>query len=336
MEAENDEYDSPWKLAIEQYFPEFMGFYFPEAYQEIDWGVDYVFLEQELRAVQQDAELGRRIVDKLVRISLLDGNENWIYIHLEVQASRQAEFAERMFVYNYRLYDRYRRPIVSMAVLADEHLLWRPTSFGYDILGCKHSLEFPVAKLADYHDQVEELLVMENAFAWLTAAHILTQQTRKQVQQRYEAKLRLVRILYQRQWNKQRIINLFIVLDWLMSLPEELEQRIWQEVADIEESENMQYITSVERIGIAKGRVEGRQQGLEEGLQKGRQEGRMEGQQAGRQEEAAKLFLLLLDSKFGEVGQNIREKIRTASPEEIENWTKQVFQADSLEALLNT
>jgi hypothetical protein len=31
------------------------------------------------------------------------------------------EFAERMFVYNYRLYDRYRRPIASMAVLADEH-----------------------------------------------------------------------------------------------------------------------------------------------------------------------------------------------------------------------
>ena len=42
-----------------------------------------------------------------------------------------------------------------------------------------------------------------------TEAHILTQQTRKQHQERYEAKLRLVRILYQHYWEKQRIIDLF-------------------------------------------------------------------------------------------------------------------------------
>ena len=59
MVTENvhDDYDSPWKEAVEQYFPEFMQFYFPEAYQQIDWSLGYVFLEQELRAVVQDAEL---------------------------------------------------------------------------------------------------------------------------------------------------------------------------------------------------------------------------------------------------------------------------------------
>ena len=39
-------------------------------------------------------------------------------------------------------------------------------------------------------------------------------------QKRYEAKLRLSRILYQRHWDKQRIIDLFCVVDWLMQLPE--------------------------------------------------------------------------------------------------------------------
>jgi len=34
---EQDEYDSPWKEAVEHYFPEFMEFYFPEAYTQIDW-----------------------------------------------------------------------------------------------------------------------------------------------------------------------------------------------------------------------------------------------------------------------------------------------------------
>jgi len=31
-----DEYDSPWKDAIEHAFPEFMAFYFPKAYAQID------------------------------------------------------------------------------------------------------------------------------------------------------------------------------------------------------------------------------------------------------------------------------------------------------------
>ncbi|MFI3221432.1 MAG: hypothetical protein QX191_00185 [Methylococcaceae bacterium] len=101
------------------------------------------------------------------------------------------------------------------------------------------------------------MLALDNAFALITAAHILTQQTRKENQARYEAKLRLVKILYQRQWDKQRVIDLFIVIDWLMKLPEWLEQQVWHEIETIEESEKMQYITSVERIGIAKGRGEG-------------------------------------------------------------------------------
>jgi hypothetical protein len=162
-----------------------------------------------------------------------------------------------MFVYNYRLYDRYRRPIASMAVLADKHERWKPASYGFEVLGCKHTLEFAVAKLTDYLDKAGELLASDNAFALITAAHILTQQTRKKDQARFEAKLRLVRILYQRYWDKQRVIDLFIVVDWLMKLPEWLDQQVWHEIETIEESEKMQYITSIERIGIAKGRLEG-------------------------------------------------------------------------------
>lgn len=38
-----------------------------------------------------------------------------------------------------------------------------------------------------------------------------------------------------------------------MKLPEWLDQQVWHEIETIEESEKMQYITSVKRIGIAKG-----------------------------------------------------------------------------------
>ncbi|MDP1615556.1 MAG: DUF4351 domain-containing protein [Methylococcales bacterium] len=55
-----------------------------------------------------------------------------------------------------------------------------------------------------------------------------------------------------------------------------------------------------------------------------------------RQEVAAKLFLLLLESKFGEVSHRLQEKVRTASPELVETWTKQIFQVNTPEELLDS
>jgi len=46
-----------------------------------------------------------------------------------------------------------------------------------------------------------------------------------------------------------------------MQLPEWLNNKIWEELETIEEREKVQYISSVERIDIAKGRVEGHVEG---------------------------------------------------------------------------
>ena len=316
MEPTNDHYDSPWKEAIEHYFPEFMTFYFPDANAEIDWTKEHVFLDQELRALVQDAELGTRFVDKLVRVTELSGEQSWIYIHVEVQGTRQAEFAKRMFVYNYRIFDRYEKPVASLAVLADEHKKWKPTSYGYNVLGCRHTLEFPVAKLTDYDEKLDELLASDNAFGLITAAHILTRQTRKENQERYEAKLSLVRMLYKRHWDKQRVIDLFTILDWLMTLPAWLETKIWQEMETIEEHKNMKYVTSVERIGIAKGRVEGRL------------EGRLEGE--------SKLLKKLLERRFGALPAWATEKLSNASEPALEAWGEAVLSAPTLDAVFHT
>ncbi len=70
-----DDYDSPWKEAIERFFADFMAFYFPEAHAQIDWTQPLVFLDQELRAAVRDAELGKRVVDKLVRVTRRGGGE---------------------------------------------------------------------------------------------------------------------------------------------------------------------------------------------------------------------------------------------------------------------
>ena len=68
--VEPADYDSPWKEAIEQYFPDFMAFFFPEIHAGIAWDQGYEFLDSELERVVRDATIGRRYADKLVKVFL--------------------------------------------------------------------------------------------------------------------------------------------------------------------------------------------------------------------------------------------------------------------------
>ena len=56
----------------------------------------------------RDAELGKRIADKVMKVWRLDGEEQYVFVHIEVQGDYDASFAQRMFIYHYRLYDRHR------------------------------------------------------------------------------------------------------------------------------------------------------------------------------------------------------------------------------------
>ncbi|HVV68811.1 MAG TPA: hypothetical protein VHE99_07270 [Gammaproteobacteria bacterium] len=61
-------------------------------------------------------------------------------------------------------------------------------------------------------------------------------------------------LLYEKGYTKQDIIQLHMLIDWLITLPEELKQ--------IEEELKVEFITTPERVGMMKGRIEGRKEGL--------------------------------------------------------------------------
>ena len=255
--APHDEYDSPWKEMLERYFKEFLEFFFPVAYAGIDWSKGYEFLDKELQQIVRDAELGRRLVDKLAKVYSTEGDETWVVVHVEVQGSYESDFAERMFVYYYRLFDRYNRQVVSLAVLADEQQRWKPTRFRTELWGCEARFTFPSIKLLEYATQEEELVVNSNPFAIVVLATLKTQATRTHSDDRFQWKLRLFKLLYQRGCKKEDILELMRFIDWVMRLPEELERRFDEAVFDYEEEQRMQYVTSFERYGIKKGRQEG-------------------------------------------------------------------------------
>jgi hypothetical protein len=253
MTEEYADYDSPWKEMLERYFQEFLAFFFPQAHDGVDWTRGYELLDKELQQLVRDAELGRRLVDKLVKVWRHNGEAAWVIVHIEVQGQRDADFARRMYVYNYRLFDRYDRRVASLAVLADDRASWRPASYGYELWGCRTRLDFPAVKLLDYEAQAEALEQHPNPFALVVLAHLNALATRQQPEARLTGKLNLVKQLYQRGYSKQDILELFRFIDWVMVLPVELEQRFTETVEQYKEEQKMRYVTSFERIGIQKG-----------------------------------------------------------------------------------
>ena len=316
----NDAYDSPWKDVLEHAFPEFIAFYFPDAHAQIDWARGYEFKNTELRQVTRDAELGKRFADALVQVTLTRGEQRWIYVHIEVQGQRDNDFARRMFVYNYRFFDHYALPIASLAVLADDEEGWRPDRYGFEVFGCRHTLEFPIVKLMDYADHAESLETNPNPFALVTIAHLRTRQTKGDTDARYRAKLALVRLLYRRDWDRQRILDLFAVLDWMMRLPEELEQQLWQKIETIEGETQMRYVTSVERLA------------LQRGVQQGRIEGKLEGKLEGKIENLERL----LTKRFGSLDEETHNRLGKATLEQLDSWADRILDAATVHDVFET
>jgi predicted transposase YdaD len=264
--TEQLEADSPWKQALEAYFTQFMAFFFPEAHGQIDWQREWVFLDKELEQIVRDAELGRRFVDKLVQVWSLDGQENWLLLHLEIQGQWDKNFPKRMFTYHYRIGDRYDRPVASFAILTDENPNWQPNSYEYAYLGTSQRFQFSTIKLLDYLPQLLELEQNPNPFAVVVLAHLQALATRRAPQSRLQWKLRLVKGLYQRGFKRQDILELFRIIDWLLALPEGLEEQFKVELVAFEEERRMPYITSVERLGIKQGIEQGIQIGTDDAL----------------------------------------------------------------------
>ena len=249
------EFDAGWKKVLENHFWDFLDFYFPEMSIKIDKSRGYAFLDQELAKIMRKSDSKKRRVDKLAKVYLQDQREIWILVHLEVQTYRDDEFAFRMYTYSYRIFDKYQKPVASLAILADPSPEFFPKSFEMEALGKVFvRFEFAAVKLLDWQGREEELKKHPNIFAIVTLASLKAYE--KNFATRYDWKLLLTKFLYEKGHTQATIMALYEFLDAIMVLPEDLEIRYNDEITQYEEARKMKYITTAERIGIRKGRKE--------------------------------------------------------------------------------
>src|SRR5262249_39715328 len=107
-------------------------------------------------------------------------------------------------------------------------------------------------------DRLPRLEGSTNPFCLFVAAHLEALATRKDAAARQGAKVRLLARLLGRKLemvDKQRLLKL---IDWLLRLPERLDQEVWAELRRLNPEEAMTHITSFERIAMQKGTLIGR------------------------------------------------------------------------------
>jgi hypothetical protein len=232
-----------------------------------------------------------------------------------------------MFIYNYRIFDRYIKPVVSMAVLGDDDPDWLPQQFGYAAMDCEMSFRFPIAKLAGFTAQEAALETNPNPFALLTLAYLQNRATKNDMNARYEVKCRLVRLLHEHKWERALIREFFLVIDWMMELPPELALQLSHFITALEEEQQMEYVSSIERIKLEQKLHEG----INLGVQKGLEQGLEQGLQTGLQEGEATMLSRLLTRRFGDLPQWAQERVKNAAKAQIEVWFDRAIDVATLD-----
>ncbi|NES01036.1 MAG: transposase, partial [Symploca sp. SIO1B1] len=194
--------------------------------------------------------------DKLFKVWLLDGKITWVLIHVEVQSQYKSDFAQRVYQYSYRAFDLYEQPVISLAVLGDKRANWRPSNYSYKLGGCKLKLKFPIVKLLDYQAKWQNLEESTNPFAIMTMAHLTTMMTLGKPQMRQQGKWELVRRLLEKGYDQEDIRKLFRVVDWMMTLPEELQQSFEEQLNRYQRERQMPLLSNMEIRGMQRGAVQ--------------------------------------------------------------------------------
>ncbi|MDQ0254436.1 hypothetical protein J2S74_001815 [Evansella vedderi] len=126
--SERLDHDRLFKELIETFFKEFIQLFFPKVYEYLEF--DQVrFLSEELFT---DVTEGDKFRLDLVVEMKWKGEPSLIIVHVEPQSYYQDTFNERMFIYFSRLYQKYRRKILPIAIFSYDEKRDEPTTFQID------------------------------------------------------------------------------------------------------------------------------------------------------------------------------------------------------------
>jgi len=264
--ARHSKYDSAWKEVIENFFKFFLEFFFPEMHDKIDFTRKIEFLNTGLRSITASSDLGDRVSDVLVKVYLKDGTPRYIciLIHIEIQGQPRVDFMERMYIFNYRTFDKRIEegaPVISAAILTDDNEDYRPDEYSVRFCGFELRMKIPMVKILDYKlkpEMMEKLETSNNPMAIVVKAQLKNLEVKKADEDtKFEVTKEMIRLCYRQGYSRDDVNVLVKFIEWVFRLSKAFEKRLKEEIKKIEEEYKMPYLASWERDAIKKGMKQG-------------------------------------------------------------------------------
>lgn len=273
---------------------EFMELFFQEASQFIDFS-HLKFLSQE---VFTDVTVGeKRAIDILVETKLKE-EKQIILVHIESQSYLQKEFAERMFIYFSRLYEKHRCKILPISIFSYDKIHDEPDIFqlGFSFLDV---LKFNFYKLELRKLHWREFIKSDNPVA---AALLSKMGYRKD--EKVQVRLEFLKMLTRMQLDPARA---------------ELIGGFFHSYLKLNKQEQARFEQEVNRLGKKEAEI------IMQFTTPWHEKGWLEGQ--------SKLILRQLKKRFGEVPADIEEIIKSLEREKLEEVGEALFEINSIEEL---
>ncbi|WJQ00187.1 Rpn family recombination-promoting nuclease/putative transposase [Geobacillus stearothermophilus] len=252
------DHDRLFKELLQTFFEEFVLLFFPDMHEHIDFN-HLSFLSEELFT---DVTAGEKYrVDLLVETKF-KGKDGLIIVHVENQAYVQSSFPERMFLYFSRLFEKYRTPIIPIAVFSYDAIRDEPSSF---------TLSFPFGDVLDFrffHVELRKQNWRQFIRTDNSVAAALLSKMGYTESERVELKKQFLRMLVRLELDEARQRLLMGFFETYVKLSDEEEQQLRSEVEQMETKEKervLELIISYEQ----KGKIQGRKEGWEEGRKEG-------------------------------------------------------------------
>lgn len=251
------DHDRLFKELIQTFFQEFIEAFFPKVYDYIDFS-SVTYLEQEVFTDIVKGE--KRRIDILANVHL-KGEERIVLIHVEPQSSYQKEFHERMFIYCSRLYEKYRKPILPIAVFSYNNDKGVSDTFNID---------FPTFSVLQFH-YLQLHLIKKNWRSFIhqdnPAAAALLSKMGHTDKERVQVKLEFLRMLSRMELDPAKTALLYGFFETYIKLNEEEERTMREEISNLPEKEASR-VLELPNSYFEKGLEQGFAKGVEKGTER--------------------------------------------------------------------
>ena len=102
----------------------------------------------------------------------------------------------------------------------------------------------------------------------IVQAYLKTLETEGDDQTRFRWKRQFILLLYELGFTHETLVQVYRFIEWIMVLPDPLEDRLYDDLKQIEGDKTMPFLTYAERKGLKEGRKKGLIEGKILGLQK--------------------------------------------------------------------